>query len=87
MILRSIGIMVVWYTLLGPLLLKAARKFLGRKRNIYTEEVDNTLRLLPMMRYIVYKAWIDSGKLKGLKRFRRFFADTMIKTLATRIDE
>jgi hypothetical protein len=75
MIFRSICIMFLWYMLVGPFLFKIYQKFLKSKEYAYAQEVQQTIQILPSMRYIIYQSW---DKSRGFKRFRRIKAFIML---------
>jgi hypothetical protein len=83
MIVRSTCILVLWYTLIGPYLLKIAQKYLGSKKNKYAEEVQKTINILVPMRNIVYQSWAESRRFTGFKRFKKFILMSLITILLT----
>ncbi|MCW5519615.1 hypothetical protein J1N09_07185 [Aureitalea sp. L0-47] len=78
LVARSALILVCWYLLLGPLLLKGIQKLLSRRRSAYQEDIQNTLSLLPHLRLILKYAWKDSRSLKGMNRFQHFIARSIV---------
>ncbi len=85
MILRSIVIMFIWFTLLSPVLLKLYRRFLSNKQSSYASEVQQAISIMMPLRRIVYKAWADTGKFPGLKRYRQFIMLALVYILAADI--
>jgi len=83
MIVRSTCILALWYTLVGPYLLKLAQKYLRSKKNKYAEEVQKTINMLIPMRYIVYKSWDESQKFTGLEKIKKFIMMSLISILST----
>jgi hypothetical protein len=72
MIVRSIIIMLLWYTIAGPLLRKLYNRYLSKKKNKYTLEVEQSVRIMPLLKAIVVQSWNTSKSQPGLKRFKRF---------------
>ncbi len=78
MIIRSVLIVFLWFTFVAPFLLKLFRKFIDRKRNIYTDEINSIIFLFPQLRYLVKESWKNSKSLKGIKRLKHFIVFTFI---------
>ncbi|RJP66170.1 MAG: hypothetical protein C4539_11695 [Ignavibacteriales bacterium] len=77
MIIRSVLIVFLWFTFAAPYLLKLFRKFVEKKKNIYTTEINNVIILFPRLRYLVNENWKRSDSLKGLKRIKHFVITTI----------
>jgi hypothetical protein len=75
---RSFLILVLWYFVLGPLLLKGLSKVLSKRQSAYQSDVQNTLELFPHLRLIIQHAWQDSSSLKGLNRMQHFMARSIV---------
>ena len=65
LIIRSVFILIIWYTLLGPFLIKLMNKILIRKRNIYQTDLQSILKIFPSLKAIVYHSWEDCKSYKG----------------------
>jgi hypothetical protein len=83
MIIRSTCILIVWYTVAGPYLLKLAKRFLRSKQNVHAKEVEKTMQILIPMRYIVYQTWNDSAQFKGIRRIKNFVKLSLVNILST----
>jgi len=83
MILRSTSILFLWYSLVGPYLLKISRKYFKSKQNKYAKEVQKTLNILVPLRYIVYKTWNESQHFSSLGRIKNFVRMSLINILCT----
>ncbi len=81
MIIRSICIMFFWYTLVGPFLFKMYQKILKSKENAYAEEVQQTIQILPSLRYIIYQSWDKSRDFKMFRRIKAFIMLALINIL------
>jgi hypothetical protein len=82
MILRSTCILILWYSLLGPYLLKISQNYLKSKQNVHATEVQKTLHILTPMRYVIYKIWNISSQYSGLKRIKFFIKMSLINILS-----
>jgi hypothetical protein len=54
--------LLIWYGLIAPLALHALHRFLRRKRNDHSSQVQELLRLLPGMRRLSLAAWQESRR-------------------------
>ncbi len=81
--LRSVVILMCWYFIAGPLVMKFIKKQLAAKQKENKEDIDNTLQLLPQMRYTFQQAWFMSAEKKGLKRLRLFIQIVIANTIRT----
>ena len=86
MIIRSVLIVFLWFTFAAPYLLKLFRKFVDKKKNIYTTEINNVILLFPKLRYLVNENWKRSGSLKGLKRIKHFLISTITILIISEIE-
>lgn len=76
-VLRSFLILMLWYLVLGPFLLKLVRKYLHKKESKYKTDVSNAMDLLPYFRQIVSFTWKETRHLKGYTRFKYFMANSI----------
>ena len=81
MIFRSICIMFLWYMLVGPYLFKIYQKFLKSKQNAYAEEVQQTIQILPSLRYIIYQSWEKSRDFRRFRKIKAFIMLALINIL------
>ena len=81
MILRSTIIMVVWFFLLGPVLIKAFHKYLHKQQKSYSAEITGIIELFPYIRSIVKSSWESAKTLKGSKKYKKFINTTIILLL------
>jgi hypothetical protein len=81
MIFRSISIMFLWYILVGPFIFKIYQKFLKSKQNAYSKEVQQTIQILPSLRYIIYQSWDKSRDFKMFRKIKAFIILTLINIL------
>ncbi|MBF8148644.1 hypothetical protein ITJ86_01975 [Winogradskyella sp. F6397] len=76
-VLRSFLILMLWYLVIGPLLLKIVRKYLHKKESKYQEEITNAMDLFPYFRQIISYTWKETKHLKGYTRFQYFMANSI----------
>lgn len=85
--LRSTGILLLWYYVVGPLFKKYFSQFLEKKKHRVQEEVDETLTLLPYLRKVTKLAWTENKDERGLNRLRNFMGDTILYSIHLKIEE
>lgn len=81
LIIRSVLILIIWYTLLGPLLIKLLNKILMRKREFYQTDLQGILIILPSLKAIIYHSWKDCKSYKGFNRLPQFLAKSIAYSL------
>jgi hypothetical protein len=82
MVFRSVVIMIFWYTLAGPLILKMFRKYLQNKGNSYTDNVHRTISDLPTIKKIVIYSWNTSKKYSFFQRIKKFIIMSILNILS-----
>ncbi len=82
MIIRSVCIMVVWYIIMSPILIKFYKRFLKSREQTYAIEVQRTIQILPILRYIIYQTWNFSRRYSGFARYKVFFLSAIINILS-----
>lgn len=80
-IFRSALIMLTWYYLIAPLLLKILQKFLERQKDKLRIELEETMLLLPTTKEIIKKSWQASRKIKSRCRLLFFWRSVIANTL------
>lgn len=85
-VIRSLGILLVWYYLLGPLVTKWLRKFLATKQSKVQREVDETLTLLPFLKNVIELAWKENRKEKGYTRWKSFMGDAILYSIHLQLE-
>ncbi len=76
-LLRSFLILMLWYLVLGPFLLKLVRKYLNKKESKYKEDITNAMDLFPYFRQVLSYTWKETSHLKGYTRFKYFMANSI----------
>ncbi|WP_204343960.1 hypothetical protein [Psychroserpens algicola] len=77
LMLRSFLILLLWYLVIGPFLLKLVQKYLSKKESQYKEDISNAMDLFPYFRQIISYSWRDTKHLKGYTRFKHFMANSI----------
>lgn len=76
-VLRSFLILMLWYLVIGPFLLKLIRKYLSKKESKYQDDIANAMDLFPYFRHIISVTWKETKHLKGYTRFKYFIANSI----------
>jgi hypothetical protein len=84
-LLRSFLILMLWYLVLGPFLLKLVRKYLNKKESQYKEDITNAMDLFPFFRQIISFTWKETKDLKGYTRFKFFMANSISNCIHLKI--
>ena len=83
MLVRSVLITFIWYTVLSPIAKKLFLKFVTKRKLKYSKDLDEIISMFPEFKKIVNTCWKDSGDKKGLKRLRYFLASSFYCLLLT----
>ncbi len=83
MILRAIIITLIWYFYLAPLLINYSKRYLKKRQNRYTEEVEEIIALFPQLKNILFHCWNKSSGHKGFQKYRLFLSYSLITMLFT----
>ncbi len=81
-LLRTLSIVLFWYFLLMPALLRLTKKYLNAKMASYQADVDEILLFFPTLKSIVLYAWHSTRQHRGLKRLKYFFTLTLMEVLS-----
>ncbi len=76
MILRSVAITIIWFSVISPFAVKKFRRFLEKNNFRHASEVNDITSLFPDFRTIINYCWRGSKNLRGINRFKIFFADS-----------
>lgn len=77
MIIRSIIITIIWFSILSPFIIKHFSKFIEKNNFRHASEINNITLLFPNFNRIINFCWKNSASLKGLKRIRMFLSDSL----------
>ena len=84
-LLRSFLILMLWYLVIGPFLLKLVRHYLNKKESQYKEDITNAMDLFPYFRKILSYTWKETNHLKGYTRFKYFMANSISNCIHFRL--
>lgn len=76
-VFRSFLILMLWYLIIGPFLLKLVQKYLSKKESKYQQDITNAMDLFPYFRQIISYTWKQTQHLKGFTRFKFFMANSI----------
>ena len=80
-LVRSIIILLTWYLVISPILLKFLKQWLAKKQVQSQRDVNAVLQLLPSTKYILVKSWHLTASYKGLNRLAQFCKIVFVNTL------
>ena len=87
MILRSAAILLIWYFFLAPLLRRLMQGFLSRRKNIYADDLNRILSLLPLLRQLAVHSWNQLSKAGMFRRFLLFPEYFLVLLLGLNLSE
>lgn len=70
----TLSAILVWFTLISPLLTKGIQRLLQKKQSRYSDEILRTLSFLPLFRQLTGLAWQESKLYSGFRRWHFFFS-------------
>jgi len=81
-LLRSLLILMIWYTVLGPLLMMFIKRILHGRQQRYKSEMNEVMLLLPQTRNIFRQSFKLSEDRRGIQRVRLFLKILLVNILA-----
>lgn len=84
MLVRSIVITFIWYTLLAPIAKKLFQKFVAKSKSEYSTDLEEIISMFPQFREIVNYCWKLSEDKKGFKRIRYFLSTSFYYLLLSK---
>lgn len=85
-VLRSLGILFLWYYLIGPRVNKWLKKYLEGKQSRVQGKIDETITLLPYLKNVIELAWRENKNLKGYTRFKSFMGDAILYSIHLQLE-
>ena len=79
--LRTLLILFIWFVLVGPFLLKLVNKFLAKKKEGLSKDIEHIFDLFPYLRSIINIAWQEAKEFSYLKRWKEFLTRTIVYSL------
>ncbi|NWF49196.1 MAG: hypothetical protein HXY49_01495 [Ignavibacteriaceae bacterium] len=86
MIARSVLILIVWYYIFSPFLIKWFKRIMNKRMNSYASEIENIISLFPLFRNIVSFHWKSTNQLKGLGRIKTFLYASLLSLIREEIN-
>ncbi len=83
MLMRSVVITIVWFSLISPLLIKSFRKVIEKQRPHHAKEIESIASLFPNFKTVASYCWNNSFKATGINRIRTFLSNTFALLLIT----
>ncbi len=80
-VLRAATVLLFWYFIAAPVLMKLLRKFLKRKKARYGHEIENALRLFPQLKAYAAALWNEQTHEKGRQRWKQFLVALIVFAL------
>jgi len=80
-VLRTIIVLLVWYFIVAPLLMKGIRRKLKNKETGYGRDIRNVLDLFPLLKMHARQLWVHSEGKKGLAWARHFLIAMIVFAL------
>ena len=82
---RTILILVVWYAIIAPIIMRYVKRYLAAKKSVLSSEIDQVFGLIPYMKKIVSLSWNETKGLPFLERFRTFVFRSLMYCLYFKI--
>jgi hypothetical protein len=80
-IVRAATVLLVWYFVAAPLLMKLLQKFLKNKSARYGREIENILRLFPQLKDCAKRLWRAPVDQKGWRRWKHLVVALIVFAL------
>ncbi|OGU54663.1 MAG: hypothetical protein A2V66_00400 [Ignavibacteria bacterium RBG_13_36_8] len=87
MIIRSVIIILVWFSLLSPYLLNLFRKYINKKEKSFYKDIEEIISLFPHIKGLVKSSWKKSSELKRFKRLKIFLSTTVVLLLISDLNQ
>ncbi len=72
MLLRAIVIITVWTFIVAPFISRLLAKYLGRKKEIYSDTIEEVNSLIPLFKHIAAFCWKETAGFSKLRRLKEF---------------
>ncbi len=73
MFLRSVVILFLWFTFVGPYLRKLLNNYTAKKKNQYADEIEKIVDVFPLYKKYAAYSWKKSNEFKGITKIKSFF--------------
>lgn len=86
-VLRSALVLIIWYAILGPILMKYINRILLKKGKSYNTDLTKILSLLPSLKAVIYHSWKHCEHRKGLNKLPHFLATSIAYSLCLHLKD
>ena len=80
-IFRAAIILLTWYLILAPILLRLLKGWLEKRKGIYRKEIEEVVLLLPTTTLLIKESWKRTHGRKGFARIKDFWRLLIINTV------
>lgn len=80
--LRTIAVVLVWYTLVAPMMKRVFEYFLNKKKKKFALEVSGIIDSFPLLKSIARFAWHEYQPIKGITNFEQFLSAIIYLSLS-----
>lgn len=80
-IFRAAIILLTWYLILAPILLRLLKGWLEKRKGIYRKEIEEVVLLLPTTTLLIKESWKRTQGRKGFARIKDFWRLLIINTV------
>ncbi len=81
MIIRAVGIMLVWSLLLASPLKKLLRRIIEKNKFKHAAEIERITQLFPSFGKVINYTWKKSSSAKGIGRMKKFLTESILLLL------
>lgn len=85
--IRTLLILFLWFVVVGPILLKMVNKYLLKKKEGLSKDIEHIFDLFPYLRSIIIIAWKEAKEFSYLKRWKEFLTRTIVYSLYFKTEE
>ena len=78
MLVRSVAVMVLWFSLISPLIIKGIKRIFSKTQSKYASEIENIMNVFPELRETINNCWKESGRYNGFKKIKYFLSAVII---------
>lgn len=80
-VIRAVVLLAIWFIFLAPLVIKVLKKFLRKKHQQLSEQVAHTMDIIPLLAWILDKAWKETQHLSFFRRWKSFVIHALLYIL------
>ncbi len=80
-IFRSTIILLTWYLIFAPLLLRLLKSWLEKQKGTYKREIEEIVLLIPSAKILIRESWSKSSRKNGYARVKLFWKYLIINTV------